>query len=293
MKEGIYNNMSEAEYHADPCIMPSLSSSIAKVIYSKSPAHAYLKHPRLNPNYAPDSNDTYDVGKVAHAMLLEDSEASLVIVEANDWRTNAAKEAREQAKASGKIPLLRKQAEEVMKMVDVARSSLRNSELFELIQSGNAHAEQTMIDVVDGVWMRARVDMISADRKIILDYKTTGNSAKPDAFARGAMINFGYDIQAAMYLMLNERLTHHSDTKFVWLVQECEPPYACSLIGAGLSVLDVGRMKLDVAISRWKECMRSGDWPGYGARIAWVDCPSYEIAKAIEASEAELGSFND
>lgn len=293
MKEGIYNNMAEVDYHADPCVIPSLSSSIAKVIYSKSPAHAWLKHPRLNKNYISDCDGKYDLGKVAHALLLEDSDSNLVIVEANDWRTNAAKEARDQARARGKIPLLSHQAEEVFTMVDVARSSLRNSELFELLHPGGSHTEQTMIDVADGVWMRARIDMISSDRKIILDYKTTSASAHPDSFARGAMINFGYDIQAAMYLMLNERLTHHSDTKFVWLVQEVEPPYACSLVGAGPSVLDVGRMKLDVAISRWKECMQSGEWPSYGSRISWADCPSYEIAKAIERNESELGSFND
>src|ERR1700677_1036911 len=94
LEQGIFNLSAEA-YHADPCPTASLSSSIAGILLDQSPSHAWLAHPRLNPNYVRESADSrFDLGSAAHMMLLEQREDRIVRVSADDWRTKAAKEAR-------------------------------------------------------------------------------------------------------------------------------------------------------------------------------------------------------
>ena len=78
-------------YHQDPCPTPSLSSSVAKVLLRQSPAHAAMQHPKLNNNYVNAESSRFDLGTIAHALLLEDDSSRLITIEADDWRTKAAK----------------------------------------------------------------------------------------------------------------------------------------------------------------------------------------------------------
>jgi hypothetical protein len=92
---GIYK-MRAAEYHADPCLEPSLSSTIARVLCDSAPAHAQHAHPRLNLQNVEEEAEHFDIGTAAHAILLE-GEAAVTVIDAKDWRTNAAKDARDAA----------------------------------------------------------------------------------------------------------------------------------------------------------------------------------------------------
>ena len=66
---GLYD-MPEADYHADPCPEPSLSSTLARLMVNRSPRHAWTASPRLNPDHEPVNKETFDVGRAAHAVLL-------------------------------------------------------------------------------------------------------------------------------------------------------------------------------------------------------------------------------
>ena len=41
--------------------------SIAKVLITQSPLHAWYQHPRLNPNFQSDHDSRFDIGSAAHA----------------------------------------------------------------------------------------------------------------------------------------------------------------------------------------------------------------------------------
>jgi hypothetical protein len=45
-----YHRINAEKYHADPCVVPSLSSSIAKILLRESARKAWFSHPRLNPD---------------------------------------------------------------------------------------------------------------------------------------------------------------------------------------------------------------------------------------------------
>src|SRR5262245_29477228 len=124
--------ISPAQYHADPCPAPSLSSSIAKMLCLESAAHAQYAHPRLNPAGAgDDADERFDIGTAAHALLLEGTTA-IAVIDAKDYRTNAAKDARDAAYAAGLTPLLKARWTDVQAMVAAARAQRSEEHTSEL-----------------------------------------------------------------------------------------------------------------------------------------------------------------
>ena len=83
----------DAAYRADPCPLPSLNPTLAIDLLSRSPLHAATEHPRIGKPVEPARLD-FDLGRAAHAVLLE-GDTAILPIDADDYRTNAAKAARE------------------------------------------------------------------------------------------------------------------------------------------------------------------------------------------------------
>ena len=103
--EGLVEDLPADEYHADPCERPSLSASIAKVLDRSSPLHAWAAHPRFGGRAPVRESKALARGTLLHALLLGESDR-IEVVHADDWRTKAAKAARADANAWGRIPTL-------------------------------------------------------------------------------------------------------------------------------------------------------------------------------------------
>jgi|ERR1700677_294502 len=267
------HNLSSDIYHADPCVKPSLSSSIANVLLTQSPLHAWMAHPRLNPNFQRESDSRADIGSAAHAIFLERDESKIVIVQANDWRTNAAKQARDDAHAQGKYAILEAKFAAVKQMVTRAESYLNETELRGILDTGSP--ERSIIWQEGETWCKARPDLLSADRRVCLDYKTT-ESAQPDTFIR-QIPRLGYDTQASWYSRGMGALGH--ETEFVFLAQEITEPYSCSLIGLSNAYKEVARLKVERALHIWRECVDTNRWPAYSTKILYAEPTSYQMAE--------------
>ena len=117
MKQGIHQ-LTMQEYLA----LDALSSGVAHTLLTESPAHA-----RFAQMSERTASKEADIGTYAHAMLLEDGHSGLAIIEADDWRTKAAKESRDEARAQGRLPILARKVPEVEAMVKAARAASRCS----------------------------------------------------------------------------------------------------------------------------------------------------------------------
>lgn len=272
-----------AEYHGDPAPTPSLSSSIAAILCTASPLHAWTAHPRLNPDYQPTEKTAYDVGTVAHALLLQGEDVA-VIGEFPDWRTNAAKDFRDAARAAGQVPLLTKDWDAVQAMVAAANLQLDRHEASpRLFTAGKP--EQTITWEEDGVWLRSRLDWLHDDYRAVDDLKTTSRSANPAAYAK-ALSGVGADLQAAMYLRAVKTVTGE-DAEFRWCVVETSPPYGLSVVSPGTDVLALAESKLQYAIDLWRGCLESGEWPGYTNRVAYAELPGWAQSQWLEKEAME------
>jgi PDDEXK-like domain of unknown function (DUF3799) len=267
------HSISAAVYHADPCPEPSLSASIATCLCLSSPAHARHAHPRLNPAVESEEAERFDIGTAAHALLLE-GDAGVAVLDYPDWRTNAAKAARDQARTQGKTPLLRKIWTDVEAMVISARAQLARHRDGNRAMFTDGQSEQTLIwqEPDSGIWCRARLDWLRPDN--IDDYKTTNGSANPDDWTRTALFANGCDVQCAFYLRGLKVLTGF-DATFRFAVQETYPPYALSVITLAPSAMTLAEKKVLYAIEHWQRGLASGEWTGYTRRLCHAEVPAW------------------
>ncbi len=263
LSEGTHLNVEAKDYHSDPCPMPSLSSSIAKVLINKSPKHAWLKHPLLNPNFEHEVPDRKMlIGSAAHEALLGRG-AGIQVIEADDYRKKDAQEQRDGALAAGIIPILRPDNFTVERMADAAREKLRRAGLWKEFEG--ADKEVVIIREEDGTWYRSMLDALSFGT--IFDYKTTP-SLSPDNISR-LIASGGYEVQASFYQWMAE------ERDFIWLFQEQEAPYECVLVQPDVRTLAIGMKKVARAKEIWNACMRHGEWPGFTDQLITVDYPKY------------------
>jgi hypothetical protein len=197
-KPGIYTGMAAAEYFADPCPVPSLTQSVAKVLIDRSPAHAKIEHPRLTPPEPDDEPDKYDaakaIGNAAHAMAI--GRGKLIAVAAfDDWRKKDAQAFRADALAAGKEPILERHHECALAMVAAARAQLDAIGWTDAFTQGEG---EVVIAWKEGeTWFRSMIDWMPNTR-ILYDYKTSAASLAPHLIAP-KMEGDGWHVQAAMH----------------------------------------------------------------------------------------------
>jgi hypothetical protein len=268
--------ISSEDYHADRLHdRPSLSSGTIKRLLAQSPEHARANHPRLNPDFEPTVDAKFDVGTAAHRFLLEPELADrVVVVDAPDWRTKAAREAREAAREIGSTALLEKDWTRVQEMVAAVRARLPELDVTPpLLADGKA--EQTVLWEDDGVLCRARVDSLHDDLAAIDDLKTTSSSGNPIDWSRRTFWSIGADIQAVFYQRGIEALTGRKPA-FRFIVAETEPPYAISVFDLAPSAIDLAERKIDHAIRLWRHCLETGSWPGYPRQVASIEVDAWQ-----------------
>ena len=286
---GLYD-IPAATYHADKlCAEPSLSKSIAKLLIglTKTPRHAWLAHPRLNPDFEEVNKTIFDLGKAAEAFFIG-GDAEVVVIDAADYRTKDAKAARDDAWAAGKTPLLPLQHLQVLDMAEAARAQLAQHEVGDPFIDGQP--QRTMVWKEGGVWCRARLDWLPDDTGagVFYDYKTT-TDAHPDVWQRRCF-ETGADLQDAFYCRGIRAVFGIDDPVFRFVVQEREPPYALSVIELTPTARAQADGKIAIAIEAWRGCLERDSWPGFSNQVAYIDAPGWEEVRfeAVKARDQQL-----
>ena len=282
---GIYS-MAELDYHSDPAPVPSLSRSIARLLIEASPAHAAAQHPRLNgraPTGPASGDDDMDIGSAAHAMFLE-GEDVVAVVPFDSYRTNAAKELRDDALREGKIPLKSKQYATALNVVEALEEFRAKTKLFTA-----GKPEQTLIWDEGDLWCRARIDWLPDDPAApLLDLKTTGGLATTAGWGRNCF-QFGADLQASMYPRGCEFLRGEAPDDVLFVVVETEPPYGIRVFGLDPVAIEVGHAKAQAARAVWMQCMEAKQWPSYPLTPEWIMPPPWIVRQWEETRIGGVG----
>jgi hypothetical protein len=280
-KPGIYRDISDAEYRADPCPLPSLTQSLCKLLIERSPEHAWTASPQINPNWKPDEDDKkFDLGNVAHRLIL-DRGKEFEILDFDNWTTKASKEAREAAHRNGKVAILSEQFDRAFDMSVSTGDRLAKHEDRDAFQEGAA--EVMICWQEDGIWFRSLVDWLHDDLRTVDDYKSTSMSVAPHVLGFRAEAA-GWHIQAAF----QERGLDALDPagagrrKFRFITQETSEPYALNVMRMTEHWLTMGRKKVQIAIDIWRRCMDTGKWPGYPTKSVTPDYPSFKEKQWLE-----------
>lgn len=282
-KPGIYDDVPMADYNADPCPQPSLRSSIATTLLARSPRHAWVRHPRLNPRYQDEHRKDFDLGTAAHAYLLE-GEAAVHVVEADSFRGKEAREVRDKAYANGIIPLLPKDMERVTEMVAAAKKQIDAHPDLEWAW-GDGKSEQTIVWKDGRHWRRCRPDRIPNEGPYFYDYKTTLN-ANPESWGNQQLWQ-GPHIQGEFAARGIKAVLGWEHVVPRWVVQESTPPYALVVLEMTTGASEVADRQVAEAMRLWDTCLERDQWPGYPARICQVEAPARIDIRWTEREERD------
>jgi hypothetical protein len=262
---GIVYGLSDSAYHS----RPELSSTEARLLLQSPAKYRWRKD---NPPLIDDS-PKFDIGKAVHAKVLGQG-AEVVVVDADDWRSRAARDARQEARDAGKAPLLTREFEAVNAMAESVLAHPTGKAL--LSQPGDT--EVSLFADVDGVPTRSRFDFLpdrTERRTVAVDLKTTVDASKR-AF-ESSVARYEYAVQRAWYLDDLRVITGESDAEMVFLAVEKEPPYLVAVYQVPSVWADKGHVMAARARSVWAQCNSAGEWPGYAPTIQLLDEPTWHV----------------
>jgi hypothetical protein len=271
VEPGVYPDIPEDLYHRDPVPGGSLSSSGARKLLPPSCPAKF----RYEMDHPAPPTESMELGTAAHKTVLGVG-APIKIIDAEDWKTKAARDGRDAARAAGAVPLL---PDEYLQVQEMALEIKRHPVASVLLDPGRGGAaEQSMfwVDPEFGVWCRARLDWMPAPtpgRFLVCDYKTT-NSAAPEAI-RKHVSNFGYHIQADFYCAGIRALGIHEAPDFLFIFQETSPPYLITIVQLDEDTMWAGEQARREALERYRDCTRANRWPGYTEEIQLVSLPPW------------------
>lgn len=296
---GVYHIPADV-YHGDPAPEPSLSSTVAKKLIWQSPLHAWTACPRLNPDWEPENKKEFDIGRVAHRVVLGVGDDYVTIPDEllgadGAVRTKSAHEFIAEVRERGLTPLKEAEVEAIHHIACKVSAALREMNM----PIDPDHSEVAMLAQFDGVWNRCMFDNLPLGKAYALDLKTTAGSVHPDALAK-TVADRGYDISAAHYLRILNELTGEERTmRFVFV--EKKPPFEVGVVelwsdGTMRPASDYdpdemltgdwfadSEQKLGRARRQWRACLDSGEWPGYPRRVAQIAAPIWHRKNSAAA----------
>lgn len=279
-KPGIYRNISDADYRADPCPSPSLTQSLCKILIERSAQHAWTECPRLNPHYEANDDTKFDIGNVAHRLILGRGK-EIEVVMFPDWRTKGAQMAREAAAIEGRIAVLEHQFNQASDMVTSAWLQLRKHEDHDAFTQGAA--EVMIAWEEDGIWFRSLIDWLHDDLRTVDDYKTTAKSVAPHTIGLVAQ-SAGWEIQAAFIERGMDVLDPDGAgrRKYRFIAQETDKPNALTVMHMDEHWMTMGRKKIEVGVQLWRHAIMTDKWPGYPNRSIVPEYPGFKETKWLE-----------
>lgn len=270
MTQIIYD-MPEKEYHAHH----ALGSTSIRLLSDPYLSLADVKYQMDNS----EQKEAYDVGTLAHALILEGSLDHLIkFVPHKDYRTKAAKAAKDDALNEGLIPI--NESEEYSKLGAVYR--MRDEVMKHPIAAELFTGHQSEVSIFweqEGVPMKARVDAIKPG--IWADLKTMVSPA-PDEVKK-QISNYGYYIQKEHYLTGGQAATGFRPDWYFVAAGKSEPHSVSVHTVNEPEAIEAAQARIDYAIRRYKYAQEYG-WTGYTAIYDHGLTP-WEARKADELLE--------
>lgn len=270
-------SVTDAQYDADPCEVPSLSQSIAHTLVTKSPAHAYTQHPRLG-GVPREQTKATDQGEIIHGLLLGKG-ALVAVLEFENYRTKAAQTARDEARDGGLIPMLAKDYDGI---VAAAAAVVRSLAARGIVLDGQSEVAMQWQELGNHgpVECRGKADhlKLGPSSGIIYDVKKI-QSAEPRNCSNSAYA-YGIDIQAAAYTSAVEKLHPKLAGRVEYrpIFVEIEPPYAVVSAPLDAVLRASGQQRWQRAIYLWERCLRENHWPAY-ENVFEIEAPGWLMAQ--------------
>lgn len=261
MKPGIYQNMSNEEYHATD----ALGSTGLKEL-AKSPAHY-----KAWKEDGAKTSKALEIGHATHLLILEpdlfDKEVCIYngIKRGKKWDAFLSTN-------QGKTILKPHEYDTLVGMND----AIWNNETASGLLTIEGPVEQSVFweDQHYGFQCKCRPDKTIPAIGILADLKSC-QDASPEGFSR-ACGKFGYHIQAAHYLEgMNTAQGAVSYQTFVFIAVEKAQPFSVGVYRADYNFIDAGRETIYPLLQRYAGCLEGDVWPGFDDKIVDLSLPNW------------------
>lgn len=284
--------------------VPRLHQSIAHVLISRSPLHAWQQHPELGGEPREPSAAMTD-GSLLDAMLLGCGPEVVVIDPSdypskpkrkgeegtvpNGWTNDAIREARDQVIVEGKLPILLDDHAALLETVAVLRLKMERKGVR---LTGQSQVTVKWTSPNADVPCEGRLDHLILDEHsaLIYDLKKTRNASR-DAITR-SMVDYGCDIQRAAYVEAIETLYPHLAGRVRMRFLFCETEVPCVSVAEPTGTMRaLGEHKWRRACLKWDECLRSGTWPDYSDDVMLIEAKPYQLTDEVGEGDDNGISF--
>jgi hypothetical protein len=256
----------------DPKTM-HLSPSIAATLIARTPKHAWREH-SLGGAEEREATELMRRGKLFDRLLFGVG-PEIVVVDAADWRTKAAKEARDAAEAERKIAVLAHKHAEVQAAADGINRLLLDHGINHL----SGQCQHPVVWSSDGVSCKGYLDLLflNSDTATIYDLKVVDDASVIKLDMRASL-------QATAYPEAIETLFPHLagrvTMQFIiaeadgWDMRLAEPDGQLRALGAS---------RWRRAVTTWGECLRTGVFPGYPREVTRVAVKPWQFDEEMSA----------
>ncbi len=281
----LIESLAPSAYYADPCSGPSLNHSTAKTLLNDCPLLAWRYHPKLGG--ARRERSTEVEKKLSHGNVLDGLVTGFapgsrpVVIKADNYRTKAAQAERDEAIAKGLPYLLEDEWDPLARKAEGVKALI-----LDLIGPGYICQPSVFwkTEASDGtlVQCRARLDILSKDRRKVIDIKHS-DVLQPRKLARH-MLDLGYELQRAAYVEAIEKVTGVRPSFQTVFIPNKDTIDLALPVDHGDSFQQLGEMRWRAAVDLWHWCRKNGLWPGYGGtdNLATVHAERWMLEEAAE-----------
>jgi len=240
IKAGVYKNLDMETYHADPALS---RSDIVRMLRSMLHFKFYSK--------PEGSSSHFRVGTALHKLVLEGIPP---VVNEFDGRTKQGKEFLE----TNPDAISAKEADLVCAMAEQVAPYFSGSGTAEVSYFWEEVSE---LDTV-AIMCKCRPDWINDG--VIYDLKTTRRDAR---FFHYDIKDYSLDVQTLWYLRGVGQFEPVYAFRFV--VVEKDPPHGVMVYE--IEDLSITEQKVNEVLSKYRQCLKTGEWPGYSNEIVKVN----------------------
>ncbi len=259
-----FHRISNEEYHRSP----GMSASGAKILATHTPLHY-----RTAVTTPTKPTPALIMGDAFHKHTLETAlfHATFQALPSDfDGRTKDGKTLTHEIELGGKTPL--KDAD--YQIIQAMTASVHNHQsAIDLLSDGEAELSGFWDDPDLGTRCKLRMDWINKEQRVIVDLKSC-QDVRPGPFHRAAY-DFGYQVQAAMYLYGLTQITGIKHEDFYFICVEKKPPHGVQVYRASERFISFGLRDFQRALALYTHCKEAKTWPGYDDEILELYPPKW------------------
>lgn len=218
-----------------------------------------------------ESTKAMDLGTLIHAAILEPNipiDQVAAVSPFSDFRTKAAQEWRDDARAMGKM---------IVTDADIRAASGCESVFSEDYAqrfAGDYKSEVAVFATIGATEIKGMIDIVPDNLDLLVDLKTTAKIGNLRNIT-STIIDRGYHWQAGLYLDLWNAASGEKRTRFVICFIEVDAPHETAWVELSKDLIDAGRVGYMNAVAKWQASCAMDCWSRQHEGITTIEKPAY------------------